>query len=56
MMENRLRPRAETLVPLGIAIFGGNKFFCNYLCGRGQLFSKLGGDLNAQEINQSRDG
>ena len=36
---------AETLVPLGIAIFGGNKFFCNYLCGRGQLFSKLGGDL-----------
>ena len=26
MMENRLRPRAETLVPLGIAIFGGNKF------------------------------
>ena len=36
---------AETLVPLGIAIFGGNKFFCNYLCGRDQLFSKLGGDL-----------
>ena len=36
---------AETLVPLGIAIFGGNKFFCNYLCGRGQLFNKLGGDL-----------
>ena len=36
---------AETLVPLGIAIFGGNKFFCNHLCGRGQLFSKLGGDL-----------
>ena len=36
---------AETLVPLGIAIFGENKFFCKYLCGRGQLFSKLGGDL-----------
>ena len=35
----------DFLVPLGIAIFGGNKFFCNYLCGRGQLFSKLGGDL-----------
>ena len=33
------------LLPLGIAIFGGNKFFCNHLCGRGQLFSKLGGDL-----------
>ena len=35
----------DFLLPLGIAIFGGNKFFCNYLCGRGQLFSKLGGDL-----------
>ena len=32
-------------MPLGIAIFGGNKLFCNHLCGRGQLFSKLGGDL-----------
>ena len=30
---------------LAVAIFGGNKFFCNHLCGRGQLFSKLGGDL-----------
>ena len=36
---------AETLMPLGIAIFVGNKFFCNHLCGRGQFFSKLGGDL-----------
>ena len=35
----------DFLLPLGIAIFGGNKFFCNHLCGRGQLFSKLGGDL-----------
>lgn len=35
----------DFLLPLGIAIFGGNKFFCNYLCGRGQHFSKLGGDL-----------
>ena len=34
----------DFLLPLGIAIFGGNKFFCNHLCGRGQLFSKLGGD------------
>ena len=34
---------AETLVPLGIAIFGGNKFFCNHLCGRVQFFSKLDG-------------
>ena len=32
-------------LPLLLAIFGGNKFFCNHLCGRGQLFSKLGTDL-----------
>ena len=35
----------DFLLPLLLAIFGGNKFFCNHLCGRGQLFSKLGGDL-----------
>ena len=34
----------DFLVPLGFAIFGGNKHFCNRYCGRGQLFSKLGGD------------
>ena len=34
-------------MPLGIAIFGENKFFCNHLCGRGQLFSKLDGDLKS---------
>ena len=28
-----------------LAAFGGNKFFCNHLCGRGQLYCKLGGDL-----------
>lgn len=33
----------DFLVPLGFAIFGGNKGFCNRYCGRGQLFSKLGG-------------
>ena len=32
----------DFLLPLILAIFGGNKFFCNHLCGRGQLFSKLG--------------
>ena len=46
----------DFLLPLGIAIFGGNKFFCNHLCGRGQLFSKLGGDLKCSRINQPRDG
>ena len=35
----------DFLLPLFFAIFGGNKFFCNHLCGRGQLFSKLGTDL-----------
>ncbi len=32
----------DFLLPLGIAIFGGNKWFCNNFCGRGQLFSLLG--------------
>lgn len=32
----------DFFLPLGLALFGGNKFFCNHLCGRGQLFSKLG--------------
>ena len=32
----------DFLLPLALAIFGGNKFFCNNLCGRGQLFSLLG--------------
>lgn len=33
----------DFLVPLGFAVFGGNKHFCNHYCGRGQLFSKIGG-------------
>ena len=35
----------DFLLPLILAAFGGNKFFCNHLCGRGQLYCKLGGDL-----------
>ena len=31
----------DFILPLLFAIFGGNKFFCNKLCGRGQLFSML---------------
>ena len=27
----------DFLLPLILAIFGGNKFFCNHLCGRGQF-------------------
>ncbi len=36
----------DFLLPLALAIFGGNKHFCNRYCGRGQLFSVLGGKLN----------
>jgi len=32
-------------LPLGFAVFGGNKAYCNRYCGRGQLFSLLGGRL-----------
>ncbi|KIR03982.1 hypothetical protein P261_02797 [Lachnospiraceae bacterium TWA4] len=32
----------DFMLPLIIAIFGGGKFFCNKLCGRGQLFNLLG--------------
>jgi hypothetical protein len=35
----------DFLVPLLFAIIGGNKMFCNRYCGRGQLFSVLGGTL-----------
>ena len=34
----------DFLLPLFLAIFGGKKLFCNHLCGRGQLVSKLGTD------------
>lgn len=32
----------EFLLPLLIAVIGGNKAFCNHFCGRGQLFALLG--------------
>ena len=32
----------DFLVPMILAIFFGNKAFCNNFCGRGQLFTKLG--------------
>ncbi|MCI8828203.1 MAG: 4Fe-4S binding protein [Ruminiclostridium sp.] len=32
----------DFFLPLLFAIFGGNKFFCNHMCGRGQLYMKLG--------------
>ena len=42
----------DFLLPLILSIFGGNKFFCNHLCGRGQLFSKLG-DRKSTRLNSS---
>ena len=36
----------DFLLPLLLAIFGGNKFFCNHLCGRGQLFTVLSKSLH----------
>lgn len=33
------------VVPLAIAIAGGDKAYCNRFCGRGQLFELLGGTL-----------
>lgn len=35
----------DFLLPLLLAVAGGNKWFCNKWCGRGQLFSVLGGKL-----------
>ena len=35
----------DFLIPLIIALFKGNKFFCNHMCGRGQLFKVLGRNL-----------
>lgn len=34
----------DFLLPLIFAAAGGNKFFCNNMCGRGQLLNKLGSD------------
>ena len=31
----------DFMLPVMFAIFGGNKHFCNYYCGRGRLFSYL---------------
>lgn len=33
----------DFMLPLMFAVFGGNKYFCNNLCGRGQLFAYLPG-------------
>lgn len=43
----------DFLVPLGFAIFGGNKSFCNIYCGRGQLFRKIGKNLKCSRKKQA---
>lgn len=35
----------DFMLPLAIALIKGNKGFCNHLCGRGQLLTKIGSDL-----------
>lgn len=35
----------DFVLPLIFAIFAGNKWFCNNMCGRGQLFNLLGSSL-----------
>lgn len=34
----------DFMVPVLLALFGGNKLFCNRYCGRGLLLAKLGGE------------
>ncbi len=40
------------LIPLVIATAGGGKAYCNRYCGRGQLFSLLGGKLGLSRNKQ----
>ncbi len=35
----------DFILPLLFALIGGNKWFCNHMCGRSQLFFLLGGRL-----------
>ena len=35
----------DFMLPMLLAIFGGNKYFCNHFCGRGQLLTVLGKNL-----------
>lgn len=35
----------DFLVPLILAVFRGNKSFCNHYCGRGQLFALMSGKM-----------
>ncbi len=46
----------DFILPLLLAIFGGNKFFCNRLCGRGQLFTLLGSRLKKKGSDRRMPG
>ncbi len=41
----------DFLLPLFIAILCGNKFYCNHLCGRGQLFNLLGTRVHCSRMH-----
>lgn len=43
----------DFLLPIIMAVFGSNKFFCNNLCGRGQLFNKLGADCKISRMKKA---
>lgn len=36
-------------IPIVIAAAGGNKYFCNQLCGRGQLLTIIGGKISPKK-------
>ena len=46
----------DFLVPVLIAVIGGNKWFCNNLCGRGQLFTQIGGKWKCSRNKKRRNG
>ena len=43
----------DFILPLIFAIVGGNKWFCNNMCGRGQLFWVLGRNLKCSRKKQA---
>ena len=44
----------DFLLPLIFAAVGGNKWFCNNMCGRGQLFNLLGSSLHLSRNKRLR--
>ncbi len=43
----------DFLIPIIIAIFRGDKWFCNNMCGRGQLFLQLGNKCGLSRKKQA---